>query len=243
MWRRSFFCISALSGAFSFGAYENFEKEKVAFYQLTNEERLVKLNEAESKIDEKSLSAEEYLALSSLIALEKINCMEDEKEKYLLLEKCDNENCLYMKGKKLSSFNKYFLLSCADIKSRCLAYLSTQNQITQSAEAKKLYGIALKKDKKFSKAHMSYALYLYFAPPIAGGGYEVALKEATRAVSSARKDYEKYFSLCFRSQFYFAKGQKEKAEKDLQKAASLFAGETFTSVIREMNANGKLFFD
>ena len=100
----------------------------------------------------------------------------------------------------------------------------------------------LKKDKKFAPASISFGLWLFFAPPIVGGGYENSLNEISKAVSNAKNNYEKYLALIFRSQVNFALENFELSQKDLKDASILIPDETFTLFIEELNKNGKIFF-
>ena len=101
----------------------------------------------------------------------------------------------------------------------------------------------LKRNKKFSQGHLSYGMWLFFAPPIAGGGVSAALKECSKAVSYAVTPEEKYFALLYRSQMYVADENEKKAAADLRAAHELFPQETFTQIVNEGNKNGKLFFE
>lgn len=224
--------------------YEQFGKMKVKLYSLPNEERLNEMEDFESALTkDEDMAEEERLYMSSFLVLEKVNAMESEKEKYLLLENQNAKNSLYMKDKKLSELSALFLLAVADIKSRRLSYISGQEVMKEAGLVKELYLQAIKKDKKFSPARLSYALYLYFAPPVSGGGIDNSLKEFSRAVACASTLSEKYFSLCYRAQVYFKTGQRKKGEKDLESAHALFGEECFTDVIKDFSSNGKVFFE
>ena len=147
-----------------------------------------------------------------------------------------------MKDKKISAVSPWFLISWADIKGRLVAYLSGSSLYEESNKSKELYQYALKKDKKFAPASISFGLWLFFAPPIVGGGYENSLNEISKAVSNAKNNYEKYLALIFRSQVNFALENFELSQKDLKDASILIPDETFTLFIEELNKNGKIFF-
>ncbi|EFW36774.1 tetratricopeptide repeat protein [Treponema phagedenis] len=224
--------------------YNEFGQLKMGLYDLPESDRIKKIKDFQAKAEKDSaLSEEEKLTISNLLILELANITKAEKERYLLFETQNKKNESYMEGKKLPALGKWFLVSTADVKSRRIAYLSGTVQINEAVGAKELYLQALKQDKKFSQGHLSYGLWLYFAPPIAGGGYDKALAEISKAVSYAKKEDEKFLALCFRSQVYFTLGQHEKTEADLQAAHAAFPSETFTELIREINKNGKVFFE
>ena len=109
--------------------------------------------------------------------------------------------------------------------------------------AKKLYEAALHQDKNFSPAHSSYSLWLFFAPPIAGGGYKAAFKEATKGIESAQNNAELFFALLYRSQIFFAQKKEKECKTDLDKAHALFPYENLTPLVREVNQSGKNFLD
>ena len=232
-------------------AFDEFIAFKTQLYILSDTEemqlKIKNIKEYQTKIaDDPSLGEEEKITLSNFLAIELINYMgnsgDSEKEKYLLISNQNNKSSYYMKDKKISAVSPWFLISWADIKGRLVAYLFGSSLYEESNKSKELYQYALKKDKKCSQGHLSFGLWLYFAPPIAGGGYNNALYELSKAVSYAKNNNEKFLSLCFRSQLYFTLGQQEKAEKDLTAAHILFPSESFTEFIRGVNKNGKVFF-
>lgn len=249
--KRLFVCFLVMYLAVAAGAqdaYDAFVSFKTQLYISSDiEGAQTKIKEYQSKIaGDSNLNEEEKLTLSNFLTIELINYMGNggasEKEEYLLIKKQNNKSIDYMKDKKISAVSPLFLISWADIKGRLVAYLSGSPLYEESNKSKEFYQYALKKDKKLSQGHLSFGLWLYFAPPIAGGGYDNALYELSKAVSYAKNNNEKFLSLCFRSQLYFLLGQQEKAEKDLTDAHTLFPSEAFTEFIRGVNKNGKAFF-
>ena len=113
----------------------------------------------------------------------------------------------------------------------------------EALRSRHLYEEALKQNKKFSQGYLSYGLWLFFAPPIAGGGSDAALKAFSKAVSYSNTPEEKYLALLYRSQAHVAAENQKKAAADLRAAHDLFPKETFTQLVSEGNKNGKLFFE
>lgn len=216
------------------------------YLQTPTDDPLSVIDSFESKYSQsyKSWSDEDKLIFDNTLVWEKAYFLpkEDAKEVYILLQGQDFSCEEFFKGKKLKDVDSMFLISWADIKSLLIPFLSGMDLYEESMKAKDLYNDALKKDKKFSPALRSYALWLFFAPPIAGGGYDSALKQMSLAVQYAQTDIELFLAFCYRSQVFFAMGREEESLEDLEKAYSLFPDEILTSIMREANANDKNFF-
>lgn len=235
---------------FANSVYDDFFEFKIKLYnQLDLNASKKFLAEYKQTIETQSLTPEESLTLKNLFVLEEINFLKNEqgvpesKKIYKLLVKQNKATEGFINGKKKSDVNSWLLLSWADLKSRLTVFLSGQNLYKEALISKELYQFVLKKDKNFSPAHIAYGLCLFFAPPISGGGYDVALKEFTNAVSSAKNENEKYYALCCRSQVYLALEQPKDCAADLEQAHALIADENFTKIISEQNKNDKLFFE
>ncbi|MEL3905753.1 MAG: hypothetical protein P1P65_01800 [Treponema sp.] len=235
---------------FSEDIYTDFLRFKCGLYNAgTDQERQTLLAEYKDRLDNSALSEQDALALNTLFVLEQAvfekdaSGIQNKKELYLRYTR-QNEQCTaFMEKNGKASVSPFLLSGWADIKSRLTAFLSGQDMYTEANAARKLYLEALKKDKKFSQGYVSYGLWLFFAPPIAGGGAEAALKEFSKAVSYANTPEEKYLALIYRSQIYVALEDEKKAAADLHTAAALIPNERFTQIIMEYNKHGKIFFE
>lgn len=251
MKRKILFTVILIAGVYGFSQkiYDDFYKFKAELYNTEIETIQNSLENYKNKIAAGSLTPEEQITLKNFITLEEINVLSrnkdsaDKKKIYIMLKSQNDESIAFMEGKKKSDLGKWFLLSLGDIKSRFLQFLSEKKLFTEAHETQQFYLNAIKKDKKFSPAHLSYGLWLFFAPPIVGGGYENALKEFSKAVSSAKNNYEKYQTLIYRSQVYFALDNIKASEADLKNAKKLIPNEIFTDQIKELNKNDKIFFE
>ena len=150
--------------------YDNFYKFKAELYNTPSEKTAAAIDEYGNKIEKMQISEEEKLTLQNFLVLEEINLLNRDKNNkkkiYLMLKKQNEESAAFMQGKKNSKADKWFLLSWADIKSRYIAFLSGQDIQKEANDTKMLYLAALKKDKKFAPASISFGLWLFFAPPI-----------------------------------------------------------------------------
>ena len=227
-------------------AYNNFLQFKIDLYNAESKEAIQSHIEAyRKKIEASNLTEEEKLTLFTLLTVEQTDMADkaNAKQNYLLLTE-QNDRCkAFMEGKKGSEVNVWLLVGWADIKSRLTGFLSGQTMYDEAFRSQQLYAEALKQNKKFSQGHLSYGLWLFFAPPIAGGGSDAALKAFSKAVSYANTPEEKYLALLYRSQAYIALENPKKAAADLRAAHDLFPKETFTQLVSEGNKNGKLFFE
>ncbi|UTC66715.1 MULTISPECIES: hypothetical protein [unclassified Treponema] len=226
--------------------YDNFYKFKAELYNTASEKMEISIAEYREKTEKMQISEEEKLTLENFLVLEELNVLNrdnsNKKKIFLKLKTQNDKSTAFMQGKKNSQAGKWFLLSWADIKSQYIGFLSGQDVYKEANDTKLLYVDALKKDKKFAPASISYGLWMFFAPPIAGGGYENSLKEFSKAVSNAKNNYEKYLALIFRSQVYFALENEASSKKDLKAAAGLIADENFSLVVEELNKNDQIFF-
>lgn len=242
-----FFLIIGLS--FRIGAqdvYDDFYKFKSELYNKGEKEFEDFIKTYRNQIENKNLSEEESLTIQNFLVIEELTRLNKDKnskkQAYLMLKKQNEASKVFMQGKKISQVGKWFLVSWGDIKSQYISYLSGDEMYKEAGETKSFYLAALKKDKKFSPASISYGLWLFFAPPIAGGGYENSLSEFSKAVSNAKNNYEKYLALIFRSQVYFVLEDFNSSKKDLKEASDLIPDENFTVFIEELNKNDKIFF-
>ena len=229
---------------------DDFRERKVQFYCMESDEKALEEISAEMKLlqDNRNLYGEEdYLTIENNLVIERINFMgsdsEAKKERYLLLNNQSLKNDLLMKDKKTKDFSSDYLVSFGDIKTRLLEFLSSAQVITQAMSARDLFLAAIKNDKKSSAAYMSYALWLYFAPPIVGGGSIESYKTFLKAEKYAKTSDELYFVLIYKSQVLFAMDRKQDAYAALDQAHDLFTEEKFTHFVREKNEQGSIFFD
>lgn len=227
-------------------AYDDFLKFKIDLYNAESREAIKShIEEYRKNIEVANLNEEEKLTLFTLLTVEQSDMAgkANAKQNYLLLTE-QNDRCkAFMEGKKDSEINVWLLVGWADIKSRLAGFSSGQTMYDEALRSRHLYEEALKQDKKFPQGHLSYGLWLFFAPPIAGGGTDAALKEFSKAVSYSETPEEKYLALLYRSQAYIAAENPKKAAADLRAAHDLFPKENFTQLVSEGNKNGKLFFE
>lgn len=221
---------------------------KFELYQAESTEKALEtINEFMATIDEKDFkNYEEYLAAKNIIGLEALNFSDPEanaQENFALLDSLHSTSDAYIADKNVKRVNKYLLVSLADVKSRILEFLSPKDMYKQSMVAKDLYTAALRQDKKFAYALNGYGTWLFFAPEIAGGGNDAALKTYSKALKYTDKDFEKFFLYINRSQVYFKLKRMKDCKADLELARSLVTNDAIISEIEEKNKNGKTFFD
>ncbi len=242
------FFFSIITSLLLADVYEEFFIFKVKLYNSAgaeNEESIFK--EWDSHFSDMDLNEEDRLAVQNFVAIEKANLMKgakSEKQIYKMLKEREVASLKYIEKKKRENVGKWFLLSFGDLKNRLLSYASWISVYSESTEAKKCVADALKKDGTLSPAYISQALWLFFAPVIAGGSYDGALKSLNSAFSCAKNDSERYLALVFRSQVHFKMGHTKECSADLKSASALVSPETFTKYIQKLNSEkGKVFFE
>ncbi len=229
---------------------DEFMSKKIEFYSQASNEEAVKAVTKELELLEKNkakYSEELFLTLENNLLLEKINFLESsagkKKESYLMLNNQALKNNLFMEGKSQKRLSADYMTSAADIMSRMLPFLPPAQMYTKSMDAKNLYTAAIKKDKKSVPALLGLAMWLYFAPPVAGGGYTESYKKFLEAEKYADTNEKRYMVWVLKSQILFAMNKKAGAAEHLQKAHALFPQEQFTKTIGEDNEKGKPFFN
>ena len=243
------FCF-AVHNTYAKNIFEDLSEIKISIY---SQKTFAACGKLVAKYDENikkiktQMSKEKLLAAENVLAIERTNffyATPDLDEKILAVLNERNDTCTqFVANKKLKQLDKAFLVSFADIKIRRLRFLQKKEALNESMYAKKLYEAALHQDKNFSPAHTSYSLWLFFAPPIAGGGYKAAFKEASKGIESAQNNAELFFALLYRSQIFFAQKKEKECKTDLDKAHALFPYENLTPLVREVNQSGKNFLD
>ena len=228
--------------------YDEFLSLKIKLYNIKNtEDAELIFQEWDALLSNLNVSEEDKLSVQNMVVLERVNFLEgskSDKKIYQMLKEREIISLKYLERKKRANVGKWLLLSIGDLKNRLLSYASWLSAYNESAEAKKCFSDAIKKDDKFSSAYISNALWLFFAPAIAGGSYESSLKSLNSAVSYAKSDNEKYLALVFRSQVHFKMKHTKAYDDDLKSASTYVQGETFTQYVQKLNAEkGKLFFE
>lgn len=193
------------------------------------------------KKSSEKISEQTKLIIQNLLTLDEIPIMyknNQAKKVYLVVTKqeraCKN---FIEKNNKSKTLDKWLYVTCADILSQGLAFTARDKIVEKSSLAKTYYLTALKIDNKFSPAYISYGLWQYHAPAIAGGGLDASLKSFNNALAFAKRKNTRYLSYIYRSQVYFAMNRNKEWDADLKAAHAVFPykGETFTSYVREKN--------
>ena len=215
---------------------QSFRKCKISFYcndNITEVQKNIQENLNFLSSQKENLSEELYLTLENNLVIEKINFTpetdESKKEIYLL--------------KNIKKLSNEYLVSIADLKTRMLSFLTSTKMYSESMAIKDLYLTAIKNNKKFSNALLGYGLWLYFAPPIVGGGHQESLKKIIEAEKNAVFDEDLYFVLLYKSQLLFVMNRMDEYKKTLEKAHNLIPSEVFIKDIEEINEKGTVFFD
>lgn len=191
-------------------------------------------------LQKEKISLQVNLAIENILVLDEIPFLyknKQNKKVYLLVSQQEKKCNELMKANSSQSINKWIYVSCADILTQSFAFTSPQELAKKSMLVKTYYVTALKLDKKFSPAYISYGVWLYHAPAIAGGGLDQALKRFNQALKFAKRKTESYLAYIYRSQVYFATNHPKEWNEDLESAHKIFPypNETFTKYVREKN--------
>ena len=227
-----------------------FKSKKLEFYSQSNTDTIIEEITKEIRLLNQyktSYSEELFLTLENNLISEKVNFSLSDKnlkeEIYTLLTNQNIKNIQFIGEKKYKEFFSDYLVSLGDIKAKLLGFLSNSQMISESMTVKELYLTALKKNNESSSASLSYAMWLYFAPVIAGGGNRAAYKKIIEAEENAQNDSDLFFALIYKSQILFALKRFDESQISLQQAHQLVPKEQFTRIIGSLNAQGRIFFD
>lgn len=241
-----FLCL-LVQGIFALSAVDEIIKEKTELYFQDSDSAALKKIDNLEKRTEAIKDEQEKLICQNILLIEKLNFSSEKDnpdlKKYFFMEMNEHarKNQKYIEENK--KVDKWLLVSYSDLLVRLMSYYSSKEMLKTSMETKRLYLQALEIDSKFAYAYNSYALWLYFAPSIAGGGLDISYKNSSKAVKYANNKNELYLYYINRSQILYKMKKIREYEQDLNAAHTLFPEETFTEKLKEMNKNEKILFD
>ncbi len=194
--------------------------------------------------NEKHLGVQERFVVDSEILLQRMNLLEDsEKRRHTVLDMLSLQKKIAEFIKNTQDVSEYLYVSCADLQSRLISNLSGGEMYRLSMDSRRMYEKAISLNGNFAPAYSGYGSWLYFAPSVAGGGLNSALKQFSRAVKFSDEKMDLYMNLIYRSQVHLRLGNKKAYEKDLAAAEKVFENEYLIQEIRRKNEKGKYFFD
>lgn len=190
------------------------------------------------------LPGQEKLVLSAEILIQKMNFVQDKRtQKETLLDMADLQKEIRSFVQEEDDLSEYLYTALADLESRLISNMGGGDMYKMSMESKQMYLEAISANNRFAPAYSGYGNWLCFAPSVAGGGFNSALKQFSKAVKYSAEDFDLFINNIYLSQVYLKLGNKSACEKSLQKAEEVFPGNYLTKFIREKNENGKCFFD
>lgn len=193
---------------------------------------------------QKNLSEQEKYTVHSEILIQKLNFIQDKQvKKETILEMFELQSQIENFLTEQKDLSEYLLTTYADLESRLISNMSGGEMYKMSMESKRMYLKAISINKKFAPAYCGYGNWLYFAPSVAGGGYNAALKQFTKAIKNSTKDFDLFINYIYQSQVYLKLGNKNLCEKSMEKAEKIFPENNLTKLIRIKNEKGKCFFD
>lgn len=185
------------------------------------------------KIDESILKLSELLktendfAKKNALVWESYNLM-CELDKYKDLKKdfilARYKNVVEYLDKNYSSIDSNTLLSCTDIISCSMTYLSKGELMKQGLNVKKYYSQCLKLDKENLVAMVNLAQWYYYAPAIGGGSKKKCYEQCKRAYeilctsNRAYTDYERMYVSTVYSQCLFEQKKLDESSNVLEEA-------------------------
>ena len=95
-------------------------------------------------------------------------------------------------------------------------------------------------DTRNAAAHRNLGTWSLFAPRIAGGGLNKALRSLKRAAALSDNDLDRYFALIWLSQGYMKNGDEKNHAQALGEAGEIFGETVFLGYVRDQNKNGKM---
>lgn len=193
-----------------------------------------------------SVSDEIKLVIDNIMVWEKYNYLykqdiNDKQIKELILAQF-KKNSTWFEEHPNETPNKWLYLTAADTISCSLQFLPLSQAMSDGLTVRKYYEAALLQDPEMSPTLMNLALWHFYAPAIAGGGNDKALKLFLKATESAHNDYEKFFSHIQLSQMYFELKDYDNCTKHLDIADKTFPVNQSVNFMRKINDNNLSYF-
>ena len=216
----------------------------------TDEEKLEYIETKEKQFMEQNaenFSEQCNLILRNLFLIEKTIYMKEPN--HVLTRECKNMlneqneiNEHWIKHNK-GSVDKWMYSSSGDIKCRRFEYISIPRIMREGIVSKVYFNNALEIEEKFPAGQHAIARWYYYAPHLMGGGHKKAMNCYNLAVKYSVTDAEKFYSLIYRGQIFYALKDYEKCKLDMAAAHALFPDEKYTAQINELNEKGIGFYD
>ena len=128
----------------------------------------------------------------------------------------------------------------ADVLNMRIPLVPMKKLIQDSRSAYEYFNTAIRLDKRNAAAHRNLGTWSLFAPPIAGGGLNQALKSLKRAAALSDNDLDRYFALIWLSQVHMKNGDEKNHAQTLEEAEEIFGETVFLGYVRDQNKNGKM---
>lgn len=187
---------------------------------------------------------QEKLVLSAEILIQRLNFVQDKRtQKETLLDMSDLQKEIKSFIQAEDDLSEYLLTAYADLASRLISGMSGGDMYKMSMDSKQMYLEAISVNRRFAPAYSGYGNWLYFAPSVAGGGFNSALKQFSKAVKYSEEDFDLFINNVYLSQVYLKLGNRSACEKSMRNAEQIYPGNSLTRFIREKNEKGKCFFD
>jgi len=220
-------------------AFLDNDKDKLSYVETKEKDFMEK--------NKNKFSEQCNLILRNLFLIEKTMYMKEES--HVLTRECKNLlneqneiNEKWIKHNK-DSVDKWMYVSSGDIKCRRFEYISIPRIMREGIVSKIYFNEALELDEKFVQGQHAIARWYYYAPHIMGGGHKKAMSCYNVAVEYSVTDAEKYYSLIYRGQMYFALKDYELCKSDMNGAHELFTKEKYVAELLLLNERGIGFYD
>lgn len=202
------------------------------------------IDDFETRQKEKNLPVQENFVVSAEVLIQKMNFVQDKRtQKETLLDMADLQKEIKSFIQAEDDLSEYLLTGYADLASRLVSSMSGGDMYKMSMDSKQMYLEAISINRRFAPAYSGYGNWLYFAPSVAGGGFNSALKQFSKAVKYSAEDFDLFINNIYLSQVYLKLGNMSAYEKSMRNAEQIYPGNSLTKLIREKNEKGKCFFD
>lgn len=148
-----------------------------------------------------------------------------------------------LKDKDINSIDVFLLLSCADIMSCAMNFVSKAQILIQGPNVKKYYENIVQRKEDFPFALCNLGQWYYYAPTIGGGNKKLGLQYCKTACDKAKTDYERMYTYTTFSQCCFAIGDKTQASLYLEMAKQVSPKAFRVIACMALNAFDSSWFD
>lgn len=202
------------------------------------------LQAIKTTIDQYEKKYKDDLYALTLVRIARNNIFKDSMQKSAVLAelvKLDTQWEQYAEGKTLTDDEYRAWATVKNQQLRLRDLLSFRTVLRQSGLVREYLQKAIKMNEKNVQAYVVLGQWSLYAPRIAGGGSDKAVKLLEKGASVSATDYDRYSANVWLSQAYFKEKETAKYNAAISAAARVYGETGFLKRVRQANKEGMIF--